>query len=325
MRRRSFIAGTIAAAALPRAAAAQSVARSARIGWVTNQSESSLATYVAAFRAALAELGYVEGRNLTLEFGYGDNDLARVPELTRALVRRPVDVLITQGGATHEVRNLGLSVPVVYATSADPVSAGLTDSLARPRDNMTGVTFMAIELNGKRLELLREIIPDLSRVVVLGNPEHPGAHLEHAFSEETGRQLNMTIEYLPTTTRSDLMRTLTALAARPPQAISLLADGFSIEHRQTIIDFGTRHRAPVISGWSIFAHSGAICTFGPYLADSYRRLAYYVDRILRGAKPADLPIERPTKFELVANLRTARSLALTLPPALLLRADEVIE
>ena len=106
---------------------------------------------------------------------------------------------------------------------------------------------------------------------------------------------------------------------------SLLADGFSIEHRQTIIDFGTRHRAPVISGWSIFAHSGAICTFGPYLADSYRRLAYYVDRILRGAKPADLPIERPTKFELVANLRTARSLALTLPPALLLRADEVIE
>jgi putative ABC transport system substrate-binding protein len=190
---------------------------------------------------------------------------------------------------------------------------------------MTGVTLMAVEFNGKRLELLQEIVPELRRVAIVGNPEHPGSHLERAFSEETARRLGLTIEYLPTRTHDELTSVLSAISAHPPQAISLLADGFAIQNRQIIIDFAMRHRAPVISGWPIFARSGAVCTYGPRLTESYRRLAYYIDRILKGAKPADLPIERPTKFEFVINLKTAKALGLTIPQSLLVRADEVIE
>jgi putative ABC transport system substrate-binding protein len=216
-------------------------------------------------------------------------------------------------------------VPVVYVFSGDPVSAGFADSLARPRGNMTGLTFMAAEFNGKRLELLREIIPDLRRVAIIANPQHPGEQLERAFSEDAGRQLGLSIEYVPTRTNEELTTALAVMAARPPQAISLFADGFAIQNRQRIIDFAMKHRAPVISGWPVFAQSGALCSFGPRLIDSYRRLPYYVDRILKGAKPADLPIEQPTKFEMVINLKTAKTLGLTIPQSVLLRADEVIQ
>ena len=274
-------------------------------------------------RTALADLGYVEGSNLVIEFSYGDDVIERVPELAAELMRLPVDLIVAQGAAAFEVRQLGLPVPVVFSVSADPVSAGFADSLARPPSNMTGLTLMAVEFNGKRLELLQEIVPELRRVAILGNPEHPGAHLERAFSEETARRMGLTIDYLPTRTRDELTSVLTAMTANPPQAISLLADGFAIQNRQTIIDFAMRLRLPVISGWPVFARSGAICTYGPRLTESYRRLAYYIDRILKGAKPAELPIERPTKFEFVVNLGTAK--ALGLPPSLLVRADEVIE
>ena len=232
-------------------------------------------------RAALADLGHVEGRNLAIEFRYGDDMIERVPELAAELVRLPVDLIVAQGAAAFESRRLGLPVPVVYSMSADPVAAGFADSLARPRGNMTGVTLMAVEFNGKRLELLREIVPELRRVTILGNPE-PGAQLERAFSEKTAQRLGLTIEYLPTRTRDGLTSVLTAISAHPPHAISLLADGFAIQNRQSIIDFAMRHRAPVISGWPIFARSGAVCTYGPRLMESYRRLAYYIDRILKG-------------------------------------------
>jgi ABC-type uncharacterized transport system substrate-binding protein len=325
MKRRVFVASLVAMAAMPRTGTAQGAARVIRVGWLTAQQASSLVPYVDAMRTALADLGYVEGRNLVIEFRYGDDVIERVPELAAELVRLPVDLIVAQGAAAFEIRGLGLPVPVVFSMSADPVSAGFADSLARPRGNMTGVTLMAVEFNGKRLELLQEIVPDLRRVAIVGNPEHPGAHLERAFSEETARRLALTIEYLPTRTRDELTSVLSAISAHPPQAISLLADGFAIQNRQTIIDFAMRHRAPLISGWPIFARSGAVCTYGPRLTESYRRLAYYIDRILKGAKPDDLPIERPTKFEFVINLRTAKALGLTIPPSLLVRADEVIE
>ena len=325
MRRRIFVISTLTIAALPGATAAQAAGRVARIGWITAQQAASLAANVDAFRAALADLGYVEGRNIVIEFRYGNDRIERVAELTEELVRLPVDLIVAQGAAAFEVRKLRPTVPVVYGISADPVSAGFADSLARPRGNMTGLTFMAVEFNGKRLELLREIIPELSRVAVVGNPEHPGAHLERAFSEETGRRLGLTIEYLPTRSREELTGAFTAMAAHPPQAISLLADGFAIENRQSIIDFAMSRRVPVVSGWPVFAQSGALCTYGPRLTESYRRLAYFVDRILRGAKPADLPIEQPTTFELVVNLKTAKELGITIPQSILARADEVIE
>jgi putative ABC transport system substrate-binding protein len=325
MKRRVFVASLVAMAAMPRTGTAQGAAKVIRVGWLTAQQTSSLVPYVDAMRTALADLGYVEGRNLVIEFRYGDDVIERVPELAAELVRSPVDLIVAQGAAAFEIRGLSLPVPIVFSMSADPVSAGFADSLARPRGNMTGVTLMAVEFNGKRLQLLQEIVPDLRRVAIVGNPEHPGAHLERAFSEETARRLGLAIKYLPTRTRDELTSVLSAISAHPPQAISLLADGFAIQNRQTIIDFAMRHRAPLISGWPIFARSGAVCTYGPRLTESYGRLAYYIDRILKGAKPDDLPIERPTKFEFVINLRTAKALGLTIPPSLLVRADEVIE
>ena len=325
MKRRTFLSLTLAIASLPRSVGAQAAAKTARIGWLTAQREASLTPFLAALRAAFAALGYTEGRDLLIHYRYGDDDLERVPELAAELVRLPVDLIMAQGAAVAVIAKLGLSVPVVYVFSGDPVSAGLADSLARPRGNMTGLTFMAVELNGKRLELIREIIPRLRRVALVANPAHPGEHLERDYTREYGRQLGLRIDYFATRTRDELNEAFAAMAKNPPQTILLFADGFAIQYRQSIIDFGLSLRAPVISGWPVFARSGALLTYGPHLASSYQRMAHHVDRILKGARPSDLPIEQPTKFELLVNRRTAKTLGLEVPTSILLRADEVIE
>src|SRR3954462_2928569 len=325
MKRRDFLASAIAIAAVPRMTAAQGVPRAARIGWLTAQNESSLTPYLAAMHTGFADMGYIEGRNLAIEYRFANDVLERVPELAAELVKIPVDIIIAQGAAVAEISKLGLRIPAVYIFSADPVSAGLADSLARPRGNMTGLTFMAAELNGKRLEILRDINPDLRRVAIVANSEHQGVHLERANSEEVGRRLGLTISYYPTPTSDKLDEAFAAMATEPPQAISVFSDGFAVQNRQSIIDFAMSQHAAVIAAWSVFARSGALCTYGPQLSESYRRLADYVDRILKGAKPADLPIEQPTKFETVVNQRTAKALGLTIPPMLLASADELIE
>jgi putative ABC transport system substrate-binding protein len=223
------------------------------------------------------------------------------------------------------INKLNLKTPVVYVFSGDPVSAGFAESLSRPRGNMTGLTFMAAEFNGKRLELLQELIPGLRSVAIIANPEHPGEQLERRYSEEAAQRLGLSIDHFATGNRTELDAALDKIAAGPAQAISVFADGFAIQNRQRIADFGLSHRMPVISGWAVFAQSGALCTYGPRLSDSYRRLAYYVDRVLKGTLPAELPIERPTKFELVINSKTAKALNLTIPVSVLVRADTVID
>jgi putative ABC transport system substrate-binding protein len=318
------LASTLAVAAWPRRVDAQGASRVFRIGWLTAQSAPSLVPYVQAFRGALADLGYVEGRNAHIEFRYGDDVVERVPELAAELVRLPVDLIVAQGLAVFQISKLGLPVPVVYVYSGDPIQAGLAETLARPRGNMTGLTFMAVELNGKRLELLREIMPRLRRVAILANPEHPGERDERLEAEAVGGRLGLEILYFPARSRDELTGALTAIAAASSQAISLFADGFAVQYRQPIIDYAISQRIPVTSGWPVFAQSGALCTYGPRLVDSYRRLAYYADRILKGAKPPELPIEQPTTFELVINLKTANALGLVVPQAVLLRADSVI-
>ena len=325
MRRREFVGGLGGTAMLASFSATGQPTRPARIGWVTAQEASSLEPYVTAFRDGLVDLGYVEGRNLVLVLRYGDDDLERVPQSAAELVRIPVDLIVSQGAADVLINKLTLPVPVVYAFSGDPVTAGFGDSLARPHSNMTGLTLMAPQLTAKRLELLREIMPELRRVAIIFYPEHPGEHIEHAYCEETAGKLRISITYFPTSKLDHLTAAFAAMAADPPQAISLFADGFAVQNRALIFDFAMSHRIPVISGWPIFAQSGAVCTYGPNLVASYRRLAYYVDRILKGAKPADLPVEQPTKFELVINLKTAKALGITMPQSLLVRADEVIE
>jgi putative ABC transport system substrate-binding protein len=326
MKRREFLtlmAGSLAGA-LP-AARAHGAAKMVRVGWLTAQREASLTPFLSALRSALADLGYAEGRNLSIEYRFGDDQLDRVPALAAELVERSVDLILAQGAAVATAAKLSLPVPLVYVFSGDPVSAGFADSLARPRGNMTGLTFMAAEFNGKRLELLRDTIPDLRRVAIVANPAHAGEHLERNYTQEYGRQLGLTTDYFATRTREELDSAFAAMARNPPQAISLFADGFAIQYRQSIIDFGLSQRIPVVSGWAVFARSGALFTYGPHLSSSYQRLAHYVDRIVKGARPSDLPIEQPTKFELMINLKTARMLGLTVPPPLLATADEVIE
>ena len=326
MRRREFI-GALGSTAVvwPLTAYAQGTAKVARIGWLTAQREASLTPFLVSLRSAFVDLGYTEGRNLSLEYRFGDDVIGAVPKLAAELVESKVDLILAQGAAVAVAAKLNLPVPLIYVFSGDPVSAGFADSLARPRGNMTGLTFMAAEFNGKRLELLRDIIPGLRRVAIVANPAHPGEHLERTYTQEYGRRLGLSTDYFATQTRDELENAFVDMAKDPPQAISLFADGFAIQYRQNIVDFGLSQRVPVASGWPVFARSGALITYGPHLQSSYARLAHYVDRILKGARPSDLRIEQPTKFELVINVKTAKVLGLTVPSALLATADEVVE
>jgi putative ABC transport system substrate-binding protein len=322
MKRRRLLLAAAAVAALPRIAAAQ--ARPARIGWVTAQRPPSLEPFVKAFRDALAGLGFVEGKNLTIDFRYGDDDLGKVRGLADELVRAPVDLIVVQGEAALEIKSMNLPTPVVYAYSADPVIAGLAQSLARPNANMTGLTYMAVELNGKRLELLHEMTPSVRRVALLANPAYPGQDNERSSSEATAGRIGLDVRYVPARTSDELAAAFAKMAADKVQAISVLADSFTVQNRDSIIAFGMKQRIPVVASWPVFARSGALCSYGPRLSDSYQRLAYYVDRVLRGTKPAELPIEQPTTIETTLNLKTADALGLVVPQAVLVRADQVI-
>jgi putative ABC transport system substrate-binding protein len=325
MNRRAFLTSTVLIATAAQYASAQTATKALRIGWLTAQRASSLAPFLDVFRSGLADLGYREGDNLEIEYRYGDDNLLRVAPLAAELTRKPVNLLVVQGAAVPLVYELKLPIPSVYVFSGDPVVAGIAESLTRPGGNMTGLTFMAPDLNAKRLELLRDIVPTLRRVAIIANPEHPGSQIEKTYSEETAQKLGLETEFFSTSTEDQLTAAFAAMDPRPPQAISLFADGFAIQYRQRIIDYGMRHRAPVISGWPIFARSGAICSYGPKLSESYRRLAYYVDRVLKGTKPSDLPVERPIKFEMIVNMKTAKTLGLTVPNSVIVSADEIIE
>ncbi len=322
MQRRRLLIASAAVAALPRIAAAQP--RQARIGWLTAQRPPSLVPYVAAFRDALGELGFVDGKNLAIEYRYGEDDLGKVRALADELVRLPVDVLVVQGEAILELRSLRLPVPVVYAYSGDPVAAGLAESLARPNANMTGLTYLALELNGKRLELLRELVPGVRRVALLANPEYPGEASERENSEATARRIGLDVRHVPARTSDELTSAFAKMGAGRTQAISLFADSFTVQNRGRIVEFALREQLPLISSWPVFAAAGALCTYGPRLADSYKRLAYYVDRVLRGTKPGELPIEQPTTIETIVNLKTAEAIGIRVPQAVLVRADQVL-
>ncbi len=325
MKRREFIKLFGGAALSPFAAYAQGASSAPRIGWLTAQTAGSLTPFIEALRAGFTELGYAEGRNLNLVFRYADDRIERLPELTAQLVRTPVDVIMAQGAAASVLSKLNLPVPVVFATSGDPVSAGFVRSLARPGGNMTGVTFMADELNGKRIELLRDMLPGLRRVAIVANPQHPGEHLERAYSERTAEKFGIEMDYYPARSTEELEDSFRKMKAEPPQAINLFSDGFAIQNRESIVRFGLTQKIPIISGWPVFAQSGAICSYGPRLTESYRRMASFVDRIIKGGKAAEIPVERPTRFQLVINLRTAKALGISVPPALVAQADDVIE
>jgi putative ABC transport system substrate-binding protein len=324
MRRRDFIAVLGGAAVALRTAAADG-AGPARIGFVSGGDEKGARDFVAAIREGLAADGYREPNTLKLDLLYADYTLERIPALVADLERRAVALIVTHAAATPRVVKSERTRPVVYEFSADPVATGIATDLAHPLFNATGITLMRAELNGKRIELLHDIMPDAQHVAVIANPLHAGEARERADLQAKANQLGVKLSFYATPDRAELDRALEAIAADPPQAIVAFSDGFVVENRDTIINFATSRRLPVISGWAVMAKSGALCTYGPRLMDSYRRVAYFADRILKGAKPADLPIEQPTILELVINLKAAKAIGIEIPGLLLARADEVIE
>jgi putative tryptophan/tyrosine transport system substrate-binding protein len=275
---------------------------------------------------SLRELGYVEGRSIAIEFRWAEGRLERLPGLAAELVRLKVDVIVV--GSTPAIRAVAQAtktIPVVMTVVADPVASGFVTSLARPGGNLTGLTLISPELSGKRIELLREAAPRLTRLAVLWNPSNP-SHGETLKESET-RARTLGLHTMPVEARraEDIDRAFTTIARERASALFVLDDVLLFEERQLIAEMALRNRLPTVFGISGFVEAGGLMAYGAKQSDLYRRAALFVDRILKGAKPANLPIERPTSFELVINLKTAKTLGLTIPDALRLRADRLLE
>jgi putative ABC transport system substrate-binding protein len=325
--RRAVLAGALASVALsPVAGRAQPATGGPTIGFLVPASGPYIGTPTAvfdSFRRGLADLGYVEGRNIRYE--YRSAPRADLDEIAAELVRLKVDVLVAAGVAAFNAKPVSASIPVVFGFSGDPVQAGLVDSLARPGGNMTGVTFLATELVGKRLALLKEAAPVISRVAVMGASGHPGERSEWRAWEDTGRALGVSLQLFELKNAADLDAALTAVANSNMDAIHAFPDGVTAASRVRIAEFALSHHLPSVFGWKAYVEAGGLMSYGPNLEDSWRQIAGFVDKILKGSRPADLPVELPTRFELIANLKTASALGLTMPPILLAGADEVIQ
>jgi putative tryptophan/tyrosine transport system substrate-binding protein len=305
---------------------AQPAPSHARVGLLTSNTPEASVPFREALLQGLSELGYVEGKNLSLSARYSRDDPRQVAPLARELADSGIAVLVVTGAATPDALKVVREIPVVYIFSGDPVAAGWATSLATPNEGATGMTWLSIELNGKRIELLKEAFPSLRRLAILANPLHPGEDMEIAECRKAAEAFGISLLYLPARDTEELEAALRRLEAEGgADAIIALPDMLITAERSRIIEFGAERRMPVISGWARFAHSGALLTYGPNQPNSVRRLAIYVHRVLTGTKPSALPIEQPTTFELIVNQRMARRLGIELPIALLVRADEVIE
>lgn len=277
-----------------------------------------------AFRQGLRDLGYVEGRSINLEYR-STSDRTRLADLAAELVRLNVDIIVTAGVAAYAAKTATATVPIVFGFSGDPVTAGLVDSLARPGRNMTGVSFLAVELVGKRLELLKEAAPRVSRVAVVMFPGHPGEPFEWKQIAATAHSLGMTLQRLEVRGPGDFDRAFDEMEKERVDAIHAFPDAVTLTQRARIAQFALTRRLPSVFGWREYVEAGGLMSYGPALTASWRQTAVFVDKILKGAKPMDLPVEQPRTFEFVINLQTAKALRLTVPPSLLLRADRVIE
>jgi putative ABC transport system substrate-binding protein len=326
--RRAFI-GTLAGGLLaaPLAAEAQQRGKVPRVGYLAgSRSDSQAQRRLDAFRQGLRELGYVEGQNITIEERWADEKVERLPNLAAELVQRTPDVIVSSGNAAvAALKQATQTIPIVVGVFGDPVGSGFIASLARPGGNITGLSNNAEEMNPKWLELLKEVVPRLSRVAVLWGPSTPSHHIIRQGIESTGQTLGVTAQFLEVGGRDDVTRAFAALTRARAGALIALPQAETNAHRRLIMDLAAKNRLPGMYPFRNFVEEGGLMSYGPNTLDMFRRAATYVDKILKGAKPADLPVEQPTKFELVINLKTAKALGLTIPPSLLQRADEVIQ
>ena len=297
-----------------------------RVAWVSPERAGSNPPSLAAFRAGMHELGYVDGKNLLLDTWWGEGSSERLDQMAGDIVRARPDVIVTGSGlAVLPMMRAGIKLPIVFVISADPVEAKIVASFARPGGNLTGISLFSLDLMGKRLELLREVIPGLKRIAIIANPDHSGEPLELKVAQSVAAQLGLSYRYFPVRSEGELEQALVDVARGRDEAILVFSDGFTLSFAQRLASFSVAQKIPAVSGWALFAQRGNLMSYGPVIDECYRRLAAYVDKIHKGANPADLPVERPTKVELVINLKTAKALGMTIPPAVLLRADQVIQ
>ena len=302
---------------------AQQAEKVARIGVLRSGSPPD--PFVEAFRQGLNELGYAEGRNISIEYRWAEGRDERLPRLAADLVRLKVDVIVAAGSAVLPTKQATTTIPIVMPVATDPVGLGLVASLARPGGNITGISFLSEELPGKWLELLKEALPRISRVAVLRHPANDPSSSLAKVSQVAARSLDVRLQILNASRPDDLGAAFAQAQRNRAEALMILPSSFFFAHRIRLVELAVRHHLPTMYDQPEFVvGSGGLMSYGPNLRDLWRRSATYVDRILKGAKPADLPVEQPTKFEFVINLTTAQALGVTIPPSLLLRADQVI-
>ena len=312
--------------AAPPRADAQAPPKVPRIGFLGNTTPVLEANLVGPFREGLRDLGYVEGQNILIEYRWAEGKYDRFPALIAELIALKVDVIVTAGTpATLALKKATTSVPLVMIAVGDPVGTGIIPSLSRPGGNITGLTSISPELDGKRLELLREVMPSLSHIAVLWNAASPLQVVGERQTQAAAQVLRMKVLSLGVRTQEEIENALATIVRERPGALLVLADRLFLQHRARIMDFATKHRLPGVHAYRELVEAGGLMSFGPSYAGMHRRAAYFVDRILKGAKPADLPVEQPATFELVLNLKAATALGVTIPQSVLLRATEVIQ
>jgi putative ABC transport system substrate-binding protein len=307
-------------------AQAQLPARILRIGILINTTASLQSTQVEAFRRRLRELGYVEGKNILIEYRYAEGKLERLPDLAAELVRLKVDVIVASAPrAVFAAKNASATIPIVFAVATDPVGLGLVSSLARPGGNITGLSLMAPDLDGKRLELLKEAFPKVARVAFLWFPGGPTGNLALTDMEAVANALGVKLQSLEVRSLNDFESAFGRAKREGAQALITTPHSLITTQQRQVLEFAAKNRLPAMYPASEFVEAGGLMSYGSNYADLWRRAADFVDKILKGAKPADLPVEQPIKFEFMINLKTAKALGLTIPPNVLARADRVIK
>jgi putative tryptophan/tyrosine transport system substrate-binding protein len=320
MKRRQFF-GLLGVAA-PLACNAQQRTRMPVILWVSTEAQPD--PFIEGFREGMKEHGYDEGRNLAFILRYAPANPAGVQAMLPELLAIPADLIVSSGPAILAMK-AATEKPVLFAISGDPVALGIAKTLARPGRNFTGTTFMSLELAQKRVQLLKELLPDLRTLAILSNKNHPGEQAEHDVTDAASDALGIRKAYVPFTSPSDLEAGLVRVRATNSDAMLVFPDGITMVHRAKIAEFAKANRLPSMFGWREYCEAGGLASYGANQRSAYVRLAAYADRLLRGERPEVLPVEQPTKLELVINLKTATALDLKLPPSVLARADEVIE
>jgi putative ABC transport system substrate-binding protein len=324
MKRRDFIILLGGATAWPLVARAQG--RIPRVGFMGNSTAALEVNLVDSFREGLRELGYEEGRNIAIEYRWADGRYERFAALVAELIAAKVDVIVTAGTpAALAVKEATSTVPLVMVAVGDPVGTGLVPSLARPDGNLTGLSSVAPDLEGKRLELLREIVPSVSRIAVFINSVNPFHATSMRQAQSAGKTLGVKVQQYDIRKSEDLDGAFAAIRKERPDALLILADRVFLHNRERIVDFTEEQRLPNVSAYKEVVEAGGLMSYGPSYEDMHKRAAIYVNKILKGAKPGNLPIEQPTKFTLVVNLKAAKALGISMPPAVLSRADDVIE